>query len=273
MKEILNLDFEFTPFGEGIPIKIFDFPSGCEPHVKLLTKPKSDEVHVTCRIRSTKDIIVLMLAVDALRNSGVKKVSLTMPYIPFARQDRMMVDGEPISIRVFASLINSMNLDEVNVYDPHSDVSVYAINNCKVTDNHNFVGRVLMDKNDYLLISPDAGAYKKIFKLAQYLNYRNDIVLCNKARNVDTGEIVSISCSYSDLGGQDCYIVDDICDGGGTFILLAKELIKRNAGNVYLIVSHGIFSKGYTLEGVDHVYTTNSFSTIKNTPLITQYSI
>ncbi|MAX71916.1 MAG: hypothetical protein CMC76_12600 [Flavobacteriaceae bacterium] len=67
-----------------------------------------------------------------------------------------------------------------------------------------------------------------------------------------------------DLQGKDCLIVDDICDGGGTFIGLAKELKKHNAGNLYLAVSHGIFSKG--LEELNQyftkIFTTDSFKTV-----------
>jgi ribose-phosphate pyrophosphokinase len=67
-----------------------------------------------------------------------------------------------------------------------------------------------------------------------------------------------------DLQGKDCLIVDDICDGGGTFIGLAKELKKHNAGNLYLSVSHGIFSKGLKElnQYFTNIFTTDSFKTI-----------
>jgi ribose-phosphate pyrophosphokinase len=62
-----------------------------------------------------------------------------------------------------------------------------------------------------------------------------------------------------------CFIVDDICDGGRTFIELSKELKKRNCGNVYLIISHGIFSKGIDVlrEHFTKVFCTNSISDIE----------
>ena len=63
-----------------------------------------------------------------------------------------------------------------------------------------------------------------------------------------------------------CLIIDDICDGGGTFIGLAKELKQKNAGDLYLAVSHGIFSKG--LEALNtyftKLYTTDSFKTLED---------
>jgi ribose-phosphate pyrophosphokinase len=60
--------------------------------------------------------------------------------------------------------------------------------------------------------------------------------------------------------------VDDICDGGGTFIGLAALLKSHNAGHIVLIVSHGIFSKGFDLAHIDAIYTTNSFKDIENLP-------
>jgi len=58
--------------------------------------------------------------------------------------------------------------------------------------------------------------------------------------------------------------VDDICDGGGTFIGLAKALKQKNAGNLYLAVSHGIFSKGFNElnKHFTKIFTTDSFKTI-----------
>lgn len=258
---ILNLDKNFNPYNDIYGITDFNFPGG-EVHVKLQAVTEY-HVCITTRIRTSDDVMKLLLTVDALRRYGVKSVSLVMPYIPYARQDRVMVKGEPLSIKVFADLINSQNFTSVTVFDPHSEVAPALINNCIVLDNHNFVAEVIAGQmiQNYKIISPDAGAYKKIFKLCQFIGYNDDIVLCNKIRDVSNGQIKSITVSTDDLKGMDCIIVDDICDGGGTFILLAEELKKRNAGKIYLIVSHGIFSKGMDVfTNIDHVFTTNSFN-------------
>lgn len=270
--QILNLDETFTPYGSsGINYKKFDFPSGCEPHIKIATYLKSqDGIIVTHRIKSSSDIITLLLAVDALKRMGERNMELFIPYLPFARQDRVMVEGEPLSVKVMADLINSCGFEKVTIYDPHSEVCLALINNSEVYNNHNFVKKVLQDKSNYMIVCPDAGAYKKIFKLCQALNYTDRIALCNKIRNVATGEILSTTCDVEDFKRKDVYIVDDICDGGGTFILLAEELKARNCGKVNLVVSHGIFSKGTDLKNIDHIYTTDSFKDILATNNLTQ---
>jgi ribose-phosphate pyrophosphokinase len=271
---LLNLDKNFAPFGQGIEFQSFEFPSGCEPHIKLAPLGNADKAKITCRLRNGNDFLRLLLATDALRRSDVKDIELFMPYLPFARQDRVMVAGEPLSVRVICDILNTQNYSKIQVYDAHSEVAPALLNNCEAISNHAFVAKALEGKKNYLIVSPDAGAYKKIFKLCQYLQYKEEIVLCNKIRNVATGSIDHIKLAINDFKGSDLYIVDDICDGGGTFILLTQELKKRNAGSVNLIVSHGIFSKGIeALEGIDHVYTSDSFADWPESERLTQIKL
>ena len=119
-----------------------------------------------------------------------------------------------------------------------------------------------LDK-DILLISPDGGALKKIYKVSEFLGGIS-VIECSKKRNVKNGQLEGFRVYEDDLQGKDCLIVDDICDGGGTFIGLSKELKKYNTGNLYLAVSHGVFSKG--LEELNQyftkIFTADSFKTI-----------
>lgn len=271
----LNLDNNFKPFGNGISFQKFEFPSGCEPHIKIpsyITPVK--KATITCRIHNTNDLLLLLLAADALRRLGCQKIRCFIPYLPFARQDRVMAKGEPLSIKVISDLLNMQKFDNIAIYDAHSEVSLALLDNSEGISNHSFVGHVLGDKTDYKIVSPDSGAYKKVFKVCQYLNYKENIVLCNKTRNVSTGMITSVTCSESDFNGKDLYIIDDICDGGLTFVLLSEELKKRNCGTVNLIVSHGIFSKGVdALTNIDHVYTTDSFKDLEPNNKLTQIKL
>lgn len=270
--EYINLDADFNPFGKNtLGINKINFPSGCEPHIKI---DSTDDkcFALTTRISSSDEIIRLLLTVDSLKRMGAVSVDLFIPYLPFARQDRVMVPGEPLSLKVTADLLNSCGFSKVRIYDPHSDVSLALINNSVAVNNHAFVSEILSQRNDddYFIVSPDAGAYKKIFKVAQYVDYKGEIIMCNKLRDVSNGVIRSVTVSHDDLQGKDCYIIDDICDGGGTFTLLASVLRERNCRNIYLAVSHGLFTKGVELDGINHIYCTNSFKDIPNSTKLTQ---
>ncbi|MEQ3498440.1 ribose-phosphate diphosphokinase [Tenacibaculum sp. SSH1-16] len=265
---ILNLDKSFAPYGteNNVDYNFFTF-SGGEPHIKIISELENvSEVTITHRIQSFNDIGTLLLATNALKNMGITKLHVVLPYFPAARQDRLMVSGEPLSVKVYADIINAQNFKSVTVFDPHSEVTPALLNNCKVIDNHKFIELVTQQlSEDLTLISPDGGALKKIYKVAAYLqNY--EVVECSKSRNVKTGQLTGFKVYTDDLQGKDCLIVDDICDGGGTFLGLAKELKAKNAGNLYLAISHGIFSKGFD-ELEKHftkIFTTDSFKTIEN---------
>jgi len=271
---VLNLSTGFNPFQssiEEIESNSFLF-SGGEVHIKL--QGSADDVLISTRLNDSNDIMKLLLSVDALRRSGTKNISVFIPYLPYARQDRVMVAGEPLSIKVMCNLINSCGFEKVYVYDVHSEVSLALLENCELISNYSLVKEVLKDRTDYLLVSPDAGALKKIYKLAEALNYTDDIVLCNKVRDVSNGRIKQITVDQDDLQGKDCFIIDDICDGGATFVGVAKELKKRNAGKVSLIVSHGIMSHGETelVDWIDHIYTTDSIKDLQSA-LISRISL
>lgn len=259
---ILNLDPAFKPFNDQkeIEFKSFTF-SGGEPHIKI--NPDFDvnqEITITQRLNSFNDLGLLCLTVDALRRMDVKVINLFIPYFPAARQDRVMIKGEALSVKVYADIINAMQLQKVFVFDAHSEVTPALVNNCEVIPNHTFIQTVIKKiGNDAKLISPDGGALKKIYKVSEFLG-GVDVVECSKSRDVKTGRLSGFKVYEDDLQGVNCLIVDDICDGGGTFVGLAEELKNKNAGKLYLAVSHGIFNKGFeVLDCFEKIFTTNSF--------------
>ncbi len=259
---ILNLDPKFAPFQNQEEIKFQSFTfSGGEPHIKIVPDFDTNrKVTITHRLNSFNDLGLLCVTVDALRRMDVKIIELFIPYFPAARQDRVMIPGEPLSVKVYADIINAMQLNKVFVFDAHSEVTPALLNNSTVIPNYAFIKEVLNKIGQNVkLISPDGGALKKIYKVSEFLG-GVEVVECSKSRDVKTGKLSGFKVYEDDLQGIDCLIVDDICDGGGTFVGLAEELKKKNAGKLYLAVSHGIFNKGFdVLDCFDKIFTTNSF--------------
>lgn len=267
---VLNLDSDFKPL-DGLEIQYEKFTfSGGEPHIKILsTFNPNQKVIIAHRIKSFNDLGLLLVAVDALRRLQIKNIELVLPYFPGARQDRLMISGEPLTVKIYASLINELRFDKLMIFDPHSEVTTALLENCEVISNHKFIKEVLKIINEeVVIISPDSGALKKIFKLSEVLG-GIEVIECSKIRDVKTGNLNGFKVFSDDINGKNCLIVDDICDGGGTFIGLAEELKKKNAGKIYLAVSHGIFSKGIEVfENLfEHIFTTNSFNDVENKKL------
>jgi len=264
---ILNLDKNFKPIaGDEIDFQTFVFAGG-EPHIKI--NPNFDTtkaVIVTHRLNSFNDLGILCLAADALQRMELELAELIIPYFPAARQDRVMIPGEPLSVKVNADIINGLGFKKVTVFDAHSEVTPALLDKCNAVPNHKFIQEVIKHiGKEPLLISPDGGALKKIYKVSEFLNGL-DVVECSKHRDVKTGKLEGFKVYTDDLNGRDCLVVDDICDGGGTFIGLAAELKKKNAGKLYLAVSHGIFSKGVDDMAAifDRIFTTNSFRELEH---------
>lgn len=270
MKFILNLDPDFKPFhGQEIEFKSLTF-SGGEPHIKILSQIEAgSEVSITHRIRSFNDLGLICIATDALKRLDLIPETLFIPYFPAARQDRVMVPGEALSVKVYAEIINKLSFKRVFVFDPHSEVTPAVLNHCEAISNHSFVSEVVKQIGEnVVLVSPDGGALKKIYKVSEALG-GFQVVECSKSRDVKTGKLSGFKVYEDDLQGQDCLIVDDICDGGGTFIGLAQELKNKNAGRLFLCVSHGIFSKGFeNLKCFEQIFTTDSFKNIESEGVI-----
>jgi len=259
---ILNLDSQFAPFGPtSVDFEAFTF-SGGEPHIKIKSDlSEVNEVTITSRVRSFNDFGLILCTIDALKRMRIQKIHLFVPYFPAARQDRVMVLGEPLSVKVYTDILNSLKLESITVFDPHSEVTPALLDNCNVIRNHVFVQKVIEHiGKEVLLVSPDGGALKKIYKVSEFLG-GVEVIECSKKRNVKNGNLEGFTVYQEDLEGKDCLIVDDICDGGGTFLGLAKELQKKNAGNLFLAVSHGIFSKrcDELNQYFTKIYTTDSF--------------
>jgi ribose-phosphate pyrophosphokinase len=277
-----------------IPLQISKFPGG-EVHVRLEENAVQNltEVNVWAFIQNSDDIMALLLVTDAIRKAGQAttgvsetKIHLSLPYVPYARQDRVMTPGESLSIEVFCNLINSQNYSSVFIWDPHSDVTPALLKRVAVMPQEKLLssdlGLILgppeLDKyqslprhearvqarkdqlENIVLVSPDAGANKKIFKVAKECGFKH-VVRADKERNVETGQITG-TVVYSDhVGDKDFLIVDDICDRGRTFIELGKMLRPLTNGKIILYVTHAILPDGVkALKGyVDEMYCAHSF--------------
>ena len=263
---VLNLDPIFKPLpGEEIQFESFVFNGG-EPHIRIGDIKGAKSVHVTHRINSFNDLGLLCVAIDALKRMHIDSIHVFIPYFPGARQDRVMVQGESLTVKVYSDIINRLEVKSIKIFDVHSDVATALLNNCEAINNHLFIDQVLTHlPKDIILISPDAGASKKVVKLASSFDI-SEVIECGKNRNVATGKLSGFTVPKDDLDNKPCLIVDDICDGGGTFLGLAAELKEKKAGDLFLAVSHGIFSKGFDqLSKIyKQIFTTDSIKTIDN---------
>ena len=243
--------------------------SGGEEHVRFeaFDVEKLVKIEIFERITDSSKVITLMMAVDALKRLTNESlpIELVIPYFPYARQDRVCVNGEGLGASVMANIINSLGFAKVTIWDAHSEVSPALLERVV-----NVPQIELLEKCDDLvkrlsngtltLVSPDAGATKKTLKIAEKFKGEAEVIQAQKMRNLKTGDILKTEI-LGDVKDKKVLIADDICDGGRTFIELAKVLKEKGAKEISLFVTHGIFSKGLAVfDGlIDNIYTTDSF--------------
>jgi len=251
-----------------VPVDIIRFNAG-ESLVKIdsfFIDPYDVSVKgmITLDFKSNEDLIDLALLVDAIKQTTSRndiKLSLRMSYMPYARNDRVMTLGEPHALKVIANFINSLNFYHVYCDDLHSDVSSALINNLIHKTQANCAKDIFyygLKPSNTVLVSPDAGANKKVFEFAKTSDFAG-VVRADKTRDIATGKLSGTVVYSEHIGNKDFLILDDILDAGVTFLQLAEKLRPLTTGKIYLYVTHGIFAKGIDIFHplIDNIYCYN----------------
>lgn len=231
---------------QAIEVRTTVFPGG-EVHVTVGVDAPVDSLQMHAHLPDAESVMTLLLVTDALRRAYPgRSLALQMPYVPYARQDRVANPGEALSAKVFCQLINAQGYRQVVIQDPHSDVVAALLDRVVIDDPLPALRNVLARVGPVALVAPDAGARKRVFKLAQQLGC--EVVFADKVRDTRSGTITGTQVAGL-LPALPLLVVDDICDGGRTFtelatVLRARQMEQGLNAPLYLYVTHGIFSKG-----------------------------
>lgn len=239
-------------------IESFVFPGG-EVHVQLDTTLEYKNVHLHYGKNSPEKHVKLLLVLDAIsrmlnEGSRDKAVTLHIPYMPYGRADKVHAPGQALGLGVFVKTLKPYKriIKMVYTYDLHGDHGPLIKSELCYADlfdiERNNSGDTRERRPDLhklvydIIIAPDQGATRRAAVSA--IKYDVRCVVASKERDPSTGRITKYTLPEYDLTDKTVLVVDDICDGGATFILLGKELKKRGVKAAHLHVSHGLFSKG-----------------------------
>lgn len=250
------------------PLKPVTFPAG-EAHIHVPDTFKvSDYTHHLADVRGHDplDLFMVSMWADVLTTLRVEKwkefgITVSLPYLPGARADR----GLPQGASIYAEFINGWLADQIITIDPHSPVMPDLINNLTVFPVERVIKHYIQDGSSDIrpqpyvgVIAPDKGAVKRAQGAATVMGV--PLYTAEKVRDFETGKLSGFRMIDELPAEGKLLIVDDICDGGGTFVGLAKAI---NIGHerLDLWVTHGIFSKGFdSLEDYfGTIHTTNSY--------------
>ena len=215
-----------SSYPDGSPL--IQYQWGYENANVMLLRPKTMETFVAA-----------MFYCDAAEERGKPITTLILPHVPGGRQDRLNDSGDFLfTLKSVARMINDRGFDKVVVLDPHSNVTPALIDRCETVTLASLLKNFWKGYSG--VIAPDAGAAKRAFEVAQVLE--SPFHQAEKHRDVTTGKLSGFAAPTIKYG-EHYLVVDDICDGGGTFLGLA-DVIKKAGAYASLFVTHGIFSQG-----------------------------
>ena len=249
-----------NPKQSEVKFEIINFPDG-EPHFKFIGElDRKDEYEVECRITNPTDLFVVCQVADILDRLSVKW-KLRICYLMSMRMDRVISFNESFSLKVVANILNSFDPCEVEILEPHSQRTVDEIWNSVSAS----VAKGI-DFSSFIVVFPDKGAKERYsnIKISDY------VITCNKVRDPNTGKLLSFEITNPEViekapAEMDFVVIDDLCDGGGTFVGVAN-LLKNYNRKRNIFVTHLVNEKGIKnlCENYDFVTVTNSYKDWKS---------
>jgi ribose-phosphate pyrophosphokinase len=196
-------------------------------------------------------IMETLLIVDAAKRASADWVTVVWPLMPYARQDRKARNREPISVSVLIRALEVIGTNRIVTVDLHSAQSQAIFNRpfdhltAEPLISERLAEIIGDKKNDYVVVSPDAGRAKESEQYSDELGV--ELIHMPKSRDRMDSSILRRPLEIDGIEGKTCIVIDDMIDTGGTIISAAETLKNSGAKGVILAATHGILS-GNALE-------------------------
>jgi ribose-phosphate pyrophosphokinase len=264
----------------SVPVAFKVFPDG-ESYVRLEGSVQGENVAVvqtTCPPMQDGKLFQLGFMADAAKRSGAKKVTAVVPYLAYARQDKMFLSGEGISVETVARMMNAAGIDELVTVNIHSEPALAQFPfPAKTLSAIPLLADYFIQKGfrGAFALSPDKGAMYIAEQAQKVLG--GDAGHLDKQRDRYTGLTVQTAQGLN-VKGQTVIIFDDIISTGGTIVGAAKILREQGAKHVFCACVHGLLigdaQKRILDAGVEEIVGTDSVpgsvSKVSLAPLLSQ---
>jgi ribose-phosphate pyrophosphokinase len=265
---------------QNVPVVSKVFPDG-ESYIRLDGNIQGENVAIvqtTCPPMQDGRLFQLAFLADAAKRAGAIKVTAVVPYLAYARQDKMFLSGEGISVETIARMLKAAGIDQFLTVNIHSEPTLAQFPfPAKTLSAIPLIADYFVNKGykGAYALSPDKGAMY-IAKQAQQV-LRGDVGHLSKTRDRYTGQTVQTAEGLN-VKGQTVIILDDIISTGGTIVGAAKILHEKGAKHVFCGCVHGLLisdaEKRILNSGVEEIVGTDSvpgnISKVSLAPLISQ---
>ncbi len=235
----------------AVKVERSHFPDG-ELYIRISSLVRGEKITMITHITSD-NLLADLFTIDAAKRAGGKIEKILIPYLGYARQDQLYQKGEALSISVVCKILKNLCIPIV-VYDVHNE----AIKRDLPFKSESFLPKLLkvVPRDHFVVVSPDRGGVKRAKMIAKLL--KAPIISLKKTR---TKKKVIIE-GRADIQNMNVLIVDDMISTGTTLQKAAKVLKAQGAKDLYVIASHGLFTKGAKgrLKAYKRVFISNSFN-------------
>ena len=188
-----------------------------------------------------RNIMELLLLLDALKRSSAQRITAVLPYYGYARQDRKDRPRVPISARLVAALLETAGASRVLALDLHA-AQIQGFFDIPV--DHLFAMPVMieyfkkLDMPDMTVVSPDAGGVERARAFAKRLDC--PLAIIDKRREeANVAEVMNV---VGEVDGRHCLLVDDLIDTAGTLVKGSEALLEKGAASVTACATHAVLS-------------------------------
>ena len=239
------------------------FPDG-EGKITLNSVPKRGKIIIVQSLFPPVDSnLVYLLSLISKARKFSKNISVVIPYMGYARQDREFLPGEIITINVISKLINSVGATKLLVTDIHSKIALdhFTIPTKNVSAIPLLANHIKkMKLKNSIVISPDQGGKNRALEFAKSLNA--DCIASEKQRNQKTGKGKIISTNLQQVKNRDLILVDDMISTGDSIIKASKFLKKQKCKRIFVVCTHALLINDaedkIKKSGVTKIISTNS---------------
>jgi ribose-phosphate pyrophosphokinase len=185
-----------------------------------------------------------LIMVDALKRASAKRITVIVPFYPYARQDKKHRGREPISARLVADLFKTAGANRLMAIDLHT-AQIQGFFDGPV--DHLWALPLLadyvrkrVDRPRMTIVSPDAGRVRVADLWSDRLGA--PLAIIHKRRDPSVPNQVRVHEVVGQVAGRTCVLVDDMIDTAGTITQAAEALFENGAAEVIVTATHAVLS-------------------------------
>jgi ribose-phosphate pyrophosphokinase len=248
------------------PQDAYEFANG-EIFVRYRESVRGSDAFViqSCGAGINTWVMETLIMIDALKRASAKRITVVLPFYPYARQDKKHRGREPISARLMADLLKTAGAHRLMCVDLHTD-QIQGFFDGPV--DHLMAAPLLADyvRDKYgdgqlTVVSPDSGRVRTAERWADRLG-GTPLAFIHKTRDPLKPNQVVANRVVGDVAGRTCIIIDDMIDTGGTIASAAAEVLAAGASAAVVAATHGVLSdpaaERLSACGVSEVVLTNT---------------